>query len=58
VEGGLIYSGAGYLDRLIREAEWVFAEMQRAAKIRDWKAFKRLKDDHRNLCAQWQALVS
>lgn len=49
---------AYFLRQIIAATEDCFAQMQRAAKLKDWKAFNRLLDDHRNLCAQWQALIS
>lgn len=45
-------------NRTIDAALDAFEQAQRAAKLKDWPAFRRLMDEHKALCQQWQALIS
>lgn len=58
MEGGLIYSAQGFEEKVIESVEDCFAQAQRAAEIRDWKAFRRFMNEHAQLCNQWEALIS
>lgn len=47
-----------YLHRIIEECEDCFAQAQRAAALKDWRKFKKLMEDHQNLCSQWRELIT
>lgn len=58
MESSMIETTSSYLARVIAETEDCFAEAQRAAKLRDWRAFRRLMNQHAALCQQWEQLVT